>query len=95
MTRKEAVQKVRAMIPQDFGMSLKELEQKIFKEAKRESYGYDFPHMKSVNGYTIFYTDNDNFMMGEKNGGGKGFFARLQFTGMTTNIKISNTTKGH
>ena len=81
--------KVLAMIEPDFGKSFDELKKEVFANYKKSGYGCS-DHFKGKQGYSIFYTDNNNFMQGVRNGGGRGYFARLQFVGMCTSIKLSD-----
>ena len=85
MTKAEAKAKVKSMIQDDFGMTFSELKKEIMKTFNPVS-GSD--HFKSENGYSIFYTDNDNYMQGAQNGGGKGFFAVLRGVGLSSTIKL-------
>lgn len=89
MNSTQAKEKVLSMIQADFGKSFEDLKTEVFDNYKKSGYGCS-DHFKSPNGYSIFYTDNNNFMQGVKNGGGKGYFARLYFVGMSSNVKLSN-----
>lgn len=86
ITKQEAAKKVKSMIKADFGMSFTELKKEI-KKTYHPAFGYD--HFKSKNGYSIFYTDNSNYQQGISNGGGKGFYARLNGVGMSSTVKLS------
>ena len=85
MTRLEASKKVKGMIKKDFGMTFSELKKKIMKTFDPVM-GSD--HIKSKNGYSIFYTNNPNYMQGKKNGGGIGFYAVLRGVGVATTVKL-------
>jgi len=87
MTKQETSKKVKGMIKADFGMSFTELKKEIIKTVDYPGSSSD--HFKSKRGYAIFYTDNDNYMQGAWNGGGKGFFASLQGVGTCSVIKLS------
>ena len=84
MTKLEASKKVKSMIKKDFGMTFTESKREILKTVKHGA----SDHFKSKNGYSIMYTDNTNFMQGEKNGGGKGFYAQLQHVGLSRTVKL-------
>ena len=84
MTKLKASKKVKSMIKKDFGMTFTELKKQILKTVE---YGCS-DHFKSKNGYSIFYTDNSNYMQGKKNGGGKGFYAQLQHVGLSRTVKL-------
>ena len=86
MTKQEASKKVKSMIKKDFGMSFSNLKREIKKTL--DCPGSSSNHFKSKNGYSIFYTDNSNYMQGVKNGGGKGFFASLQGVGSCSTVKL-------
>ncbi len=86
MTKQEASKKVKGMIKADFGISFTELKKEIMKTV--DSPGSSSDHFKSKNGYSIFYTDNANYMKGAWNGGGKGFFASLNGVGTCSTIKL-------
>ena len=85
----EAKKKVLELIPTDFNKSFDDLKKDVFANYKKSGYGCS-DHFKSKQGYSIFYTDNNNFMQGAKNGGGKGYFARLQGVGMCSDVKLSD-----
>ena len=87
MNTKQARAKVLRMIPEDFGISFRELKKQI-KETHSPTCGSD--HFKSKRGYSVFYTDNPNYMQGEANGGGVGYFASLRGVGVSRTIKLSN-----
>ena len=64
----------------------------------KKDFGKTFSALKPVlkegewlegNGYTLFYTSNNNFQNGAKNGGGKGYFVRINLVGMVREIKIA------
>ncbi len=84
MTKQDAAKKVKGMIKKDFGVSFTQLKIKIKKTLDNGS----SDHFKSKNGYSIFYTDNSNFMQGRENGGGKGYYAVLQYIGMCSTVKL-------
>ena len=85
ITKNEALNFIKNKIPEDFGKSWEELKKDILKTVELGSSN----HFKSAkNGYSIFYTNNKNYMQGEKNGGGDGFFAQLHYTGFSKTIKI-------
>jgi hypothetical protein len=85
MTTVEAAKKVKSMIKKDFGKSFTELKKDILSTMK---YGCSDHFKSKKNGYSVFYTDNSNFMQGKSNGGGKGFYARVYFVGMCKDIKL-------
>lgn len=76
------------MVPQDFNKPFEELKKDIYANYKKGGSGSS-DRFYGKQGYSIFYTDNNNFMQGTKNGGGAGYFAVLQYVGMTSTIKIS------
>ena len=85
MTKTEAANHVKSMIKDDFNMTLTELKVEIMKTFN-PSTGSD--HFKSKNGYSVFYTDNNNYMQGIRNGGGEGYYAVLHGVGVNATIKI-------
>lgn len=84
MTTQEAKKFISGDIEKSFGKPFELLKKDILKTIK---YGSS-DHFKSKNGYSLFFTDNENFMQGKHNGGGTGFYARLQFCGSCRDIKI-------
>lgn len=84
----EVKKKILKMIPDDFGKPFEELKKEILQNEREGRCGAS-DHFDSGNGYRIFHTSNTNFMQGSHNGGGAGFFARLQGVGMVRDIKIS------
>jgi len=87
MTTTESKTKVLNLIKKDFGKSFTELKKDILKTLE---FGASKHFKSELNGYSIFYTENNNFMGGIKNGGGKGFFAKLNGVGVSYNVKLSN-----
>jgi|TARA_Y100000310_G_C20665005_1_gene807005 hypothetical protein len=85
MTTTQLAKKVKAMIKKDFGMTFTELKN-VIKKTHTPQCGSD--HFKSENGYSVFYTDNDNYMQGKRNGGGVGFYASLNGVGFCRTIKL-------
>jgi len=77
---------IKSMIKSDFGMTFTELKKEIMKTL--DCAGSSSDHFKSKRGYSIFYTDNDNYMQGEWNGGGKGFYASVQGVGSSKYVKL-------
>jgi len=85
MTTTQLSKKVKLMVKSDFGMTFTELK-KVIKKTYTHQSGSD--HFKSKNGYSVFYTGNDNYMQGKKNGGGVGFYASLNGVGVCRTIKL-------
>lgn len=75
---------IKNKIPEDFGKSWSDLKKDILKTVEFGSSN----HFKSKNGYSVFYTENTNFMQGKNNGGGAGFYAQLHYTGFSKTIKL-------
>ena len=89
MTTSEAKNKVLKMIQTDLGKSFNEVKKELVANCDKNGYGCS-DHIKvKENGYSLFYTENTNFMGGSANGGGKGFFARLYFVGLCKDIKLA------
>lgn len=88
MTTKEAKNKVLAMIPTDLGKSFAAVQKELVASCDKNGYGSSDHIQVKENGYSLFYTENENFMGGSKNGGGKGFYARLKFVGLSKDIKL-------
>lgn len=87
-SKSEVVRVVKSKIKEHYGKTLNQLKVDIMVSYHKNGYGCS-DHFPSKHGYSIFYTDNDNFMQGEKNGGGKGFFVRINLVGMCRDIKLS------
>ena len=85
MTSVQLSKKVKGMIKADFGMTFTALKKDI-KATLVDGCGSD--HFKSDNGYSVFYTDNDYYMQGKRNGGGVGFYASLRGVGASRTIKL-------
>lgn len=81
---------INVSIPRDFGKSFNALKKDIYKSYLADGYGMSDLFKSNNHGYSIFYTDNDNYMQGIKNGGGAGYFARLQGVGLVRTIKLEN-----
>lgn len=90
MTILEAKNKVLKMIPTDFGKSFSDLKGDLIKNCDKNGYGCSDHVTSKENGYSVFYTENSNFMGGIANGGGKGFYARLRFVGLSKDIRLSS-----
>jgi len=86
MKNAEIKNKVKEMVKSDFGKSFTQLKKDIMSTIGKNSSVSDF--FKSKNGYSIFYTSNTNYMQGIKNGGGKGFYASINFVGMSKTVKL-------
>jgi len=85
MTTEEIVKLVtEKMIPEDFKMSYSKLKKSLTADE------YDCKQIRGKQGYSIMYTPNHNFQQGIKNGGGRGWYIKLQFTGTIRTIKIEN-----
>jgi len=85
MTDKKTIEKVKKMIPLDFGKTISQIKKELLTNSL-ENYGAS-DHLYSKNGYSLFYTTNHNFQnQGKK---GAGLYARLRFVGITKDIKIS------
>jgi len=85
MTTSEIQSKILKEIPQHFG----EPTMAIFKRLKKQA-GHDSSsdHVDSKQGYRLFYTANENYAGGKRNGYGRGMYATLQHVGMTSTVKI-------
>lgn len=88
MTTKEAKNKVLSMIPTDLGKSFADVKKELVANCDKNGYGCSDHIEVKQNGYSLFYTENANFMGGVNNGGGKGFFARLYFVGLCKDVKL-------
>jgi hypothetical protein len=73
-----------------FSKDIESIKKDLYKSCKKNAYGCSDYLADKENGYSLFYTDNQNFCNGEKNGYGAGYYARLKFTGFTNDIKLSN-----
>jgi hypothetical protein len=86
MEKLTAAEKIKQMIPADFGISFTQLKKQLLDSFDPVN---GSEHYKSKNGYDVFYTNNPNFMQGVKNGGGIGFYAQVRFIpGASTTIKM-------
>jgi hypothetical protein len=76
-------------VPDFFGKKFSELKKEIYNNYLKSEYGCSEYFKDTKNGYSIFYTGNKNHLQGSKNGGGEGYFARLNKIGCTDTIKLN------
>lgn len=90
-TEKEAQKVILPMIEKDFGKTLEQLKIELKEKAVKSQTDWKIEtHLRSSNGYSLFYNVNPNFKQGLKNGGGVGLFATLQGVGMVQTVRLES-----
>ena len=86
-TKAEVIKDVKKSIEKDFQMSFNQFRKKVLSTVSKDGSSDRF---KSNNGYSVFYTTNDNYAQGIKNGYGRGLYVSLQYCGYSKQIKLSD-----
>ena len=86
---KKIIEEISILTLEDKIEAINEVKKELVANCDKNGYGSS-DHIKVKDkGYSLFYTENTNFMGGANNGGGKGFFARLYFVGLCKDIKLA------
>ena len=90
MNEQEAKKHIIKCAKKTFSKKFEDIKKDIYNSYKANKFGCSDYLTDKENGYYLFYTDNQNFCNGLKNGYGSGYYARIKLRGYLEHIKISN-----
>ena len=90
MTKEQVKKHIIKCAKKTFSKSFQDIKKDIYNSYKKNDFGCSDYLTDKKNGYYLFFTDNQNFCNGKKNGFGAGYYARLKYCGYVEHIKISN-----
>jgi len=88
MTKQQINIYIKKCAKKTFNKSLTEIKKDLKENCIKNGFGCSDYLKDNKNGFLLFYTENENFCNGIKNGFGAGFYARLKFCGFVKDIKL-------